>query len=856
MMMRAHLPHLRVHRRAIAISMAAALVVAVPVVRSATSARASVSTVQSIVIDGRGNGHGSGLSQWGALGWATKFDKTWQEILAIYYSGTTLGTLTNADFRNTPVGRITVQLTALNGRQTAVISESGALSTPADPQDRRWSSLVAREVPGRNNVYNVWGRTSQVCPAGDTPLGPTDPGGPTDPSDPGDTSTSAPASSTAGSSAPNSTAPSTSAPNSSTSAPASSTPDTSAPGSSTPGSSAPGSSTPPPPLPGWVRIASNVTGPITFSTTKVDRSDAMSPRDVIGVCQKNGSLRYYRGTIMAVNGPSGSNFTFNSVLVDDYVRGVVPRESPASWAKVGGGKGMHALRAQAVAARSYAVAGRGRTSGAKICDTSACQVYGGTAIRRQVGGLLTPLENATSNAAVADTANTVLRYANGGVAWATFSSSNGGRSITSLYQAVDDPGDAISSNPHHAWSITVPASKILAKWPALGALINIRVTQRSGGGVWNGWVDKMVLEGTKTNITVTGDQFRRALGLKSRYLNFNLLRTPDKQSVGPALFIGDSVSHGALVELKNVTAGAYSITWDTKLSRCLVEREGPCMLNNAERSLRSAETPAFAIVAVGHHDDPAAYGEAVDRIMAAMLERGIARVLWVNLSERRRLADGLPTFGPANAALAEAATRWPQLTVLDWNAASASNDAARWFLKGTAERPDLASLTRTGRSRFALFIRTSLDALRFDSLLPETVNTVPITTVPITTVPGSTVPGSSTPDGSVPSTSLPDPNMSSTTAPATTTPASTVPTSTMPTVSTTAPVSKPTLRIWARGENVRELQRALVRKGARLRVDGVFGRGTLRAVKSFQRANRLQADGIVGPRTWRALLAG
>jgi len=837
MTMRAHFPSsLRWNRRTTALLLAAVLAASVPVIRGATSARAAASTVQSIVIDGRGNGHGSGLSQWGALGWATKYDKTWEEILAIYYSGTSLGTLSASDFRNTPVGRITVQLTALDGRQTAVISESGALSAAVDTQGRRWSSLVAREVPGRNNVYTVWGRTTPTCPAGDDPLGPVDPVDPDNPGDNGDGSTTVPTSAPESTVAPSTVAPDTTAPSSTT------------PGSTTPDSTVPTTTTAPPVLAGWVRIATNATGPITFTTEKVDRADAASPRDVIGVCQKNRSLRYYRGTVSATNGPTGSNYTFNSVLVDDYVRGVVPRESPASWAKLGGGKGMHALRAQAVAARSYAVAGRGRSSGAKICDTSSCQVYGGTALRSRVGGKFTPLENAASNAAVADTANRVLRYTNGGVAWTTFSSSNGGRSISSIYQAVDDPGDAIASNPHHAWSITVPASKILSKWPALGALINIRVTKRSGGGVWNGWVDRMVLEGTDSTISVSGDQFRRALGLKSRYLNFNLLRTPDKQSVGPALFIGDSVAHGALAELKTIMSGAYTVTWDTKLTRCLLEAEGACSLNNAERSLRNAKTPAFAVVAVGHHDDPTSYAASIDRIMAAMLERGIARVVWVNLSERRRLPDGLPVFGPANVALAEAATRWPQLTVLDWNAASSSSDAGRWFLNGTAAKPDLASLTRTGRSRFALFVRTSLDELRFEGLLPATVSTTPITTVPTTTGPTTTDPGASTPEPSVPESTVP---VSSTPSIDTTTPT---------TVATTAPTTvpaptRPTLRLWARGEDVRALQRALVAKGVKMRVDGVFGRGTLRAVKAFQKAKRLRVDGVVGPRTWRALLA-
>ena len=145
------------NRQRIAILAVGALVVGVPVLRTTTSARADVSPVQSVVIDGRGNGHGAGLSQWGALGWATQYDKTWQEILGIYYTNTSLGQVKDSDFHSTPVGRMRVQLSALDGLQTAVVSESTALSTTVDPTRRAWGSLVAREVAGRNNVYEVWG---------------------------------------------------------------------------------------------------------------------------------------------------------------------------------------------------------------------------------------------------------------------------------------------------------------------------------------------------------------------------------------------------------------------------------------------------------------------------------------------------------------------------------------------------------------------------------------------------------------------------------------------------------------------------------------------------------------------------
>ncbi len=61
------------------------------------------------------------------------------------------------------------------------------------------------------------------------------------------------------------------------------------------------------------------------------------------------------------------------------------------------------------------------------------------------------------------------------------------------------------------------------------------------------------------------------------------------------------------------------------------------------------------------------------------------------------------------------------------------------------------------------------------------------------------------------------------------------------------------LRIGARNEAVRELQRLLVARGYRVTVDGVFGRGTRRAVRRFQRAEGLTVDGIVGAATWAAL---
>lgn len=58
------------------------------------------------------------------------------------------------------------------------------------------------------------------------------------------------------------------------------------------------------------------------------------------------------------------------------------------------------------------------------------------------------------------------------------------------------------------------------------------------------------------------------------------------------------------------------------------------------------------------------------------------------------------------------------------------------------------------------------------------------------------------------------------------------------------------------GRDVRTIQRALRRTGHRLALDGHYGPETDVAVTRFQRKHGLEPDGIVGPRTWKALLGG
>lgn len=67
--------------------------------------------------------------------------------------------------------------------------------------------------------------------------------------------------------------------------------------------------------------------------------------------------------------------------------------------------------------------------------------------------------------------------------------------------------------------------------------------------------------------------------------------------------------------------------------------------------------------------------------------------------------------------------------------------------------------------------------------------------------------------------------------------------------------SMPTLKLGSKGESVKYLQNQLKKKGYKLYTDtyGVFGEGTKKSVIQFQKDNKLDADGIVGPQTYSKL---
>jgi SpoIID/LytB domain protein len=184
---------------------------------------------------------------------------------------------------------------------------------------------------------------------------------------------------------------------------------------------------------------------------------------------------------------------------------------------------MEALRAQAVAARSYAAVER-RSGYANTCDTTACQVYRGRGEYR--AGTFTSFEDTRTDQAVSDTANEVrVDPTTGAPVRTEFSSSTGGQTAGGVHPAVVDDGDATPNNPHNKWTFRVPASK-LENGRGLGALLAVEATKRDGLGPDGGRVQQVRLLFTKGTVTMGGGELASLLGLRSTLYTANVLVVP------------------------------------------------------------------------------------------------------------------------------------------------------------------------------------------------------------------------------------------------------------------------------------------------------------------------------------------
>jgi stage II sporulation protein D len=230
------------------------------------------------------------------------------------------------------------------------------------------------------------------------------------------------------------------------------------------------------------------------------------PLSVAGLGAYRGSLEFR---------PNGSRgvYTVDVVGLDDYVRGVISAEMPSNWSP-------EALKAQAVAARTYAITTDVAGTFYNLYPDTRSQMYRGVSA-----------ETPATDAAVAATSGQVVTY-NGAPATTYFFASSGGHteniedawpgaSAAPWLRAVDDPYDGAGGDPYHRWTRQLgvaPAAKRLGKL-VKGKLVGIRVTQRGASPR----IIAAVVLGSAGSTTVSGSQLQGAFGLLSTWASFTTI---------------------------------------------------------------------------------------------------------------------------------------------------------------------------------------------------------------------------------------------------------------------------------------------------------------------------------------------
>lgn len=166
-------------------------------------------------------------------------------------------------------------------------------------------------------------------------------------------------------------------------------------------------------------------------------------------------------------------------------------------------------------------------------------------------------------------------------------------------------------------------------------------------------------------------------------------------------FFGDSVAAALALEprARTMLAKGLDLRIDAKVCRRLAETGCPYRGDRPASVLALVERPAeplgsVVVVDVGYNDDPSAYGDDLDRVMQVLVRHGVGAVIWVTMQENR------PLYRTTNAAIRQAARRWPQLRVADWHEASKAKTT--WFGQ------DGLHLSSQGALGLARFLRPHL----------------------------------------------------------------------------------------------------------------------------------------------------
>ena len=215
--------------------------------------------------------------------------------------------------------------------------------------------------------------------------------------------------------------------------------------------------------------------------------------------------RGYRGRLQVLVGSSALQ-AVNHVPLEAYLPSVVASEMPASWPQA-------ALRAQAVAARTYALRQRKPAAAFDVSATVSSQVYKGV-----------EAETPSTRQAVVSTRGQVLIFGPS-LANTVFHSSAGGSTENSgdlwsqqLPYLVSVP-DFDQHSPVHAWQLRLEPEQLQKAFGEIGGAQRIDVLATTGSGR----VRQARVTGPAGTLVLTGAQLRSRLGLKSTLVRFEVL---------------------------------------------------------------------------------------------------------------------------------------------------------------------------------------------------------------------------------------------------------------------------------------------------------------------------------------------
>ena len=465
---------------------------------------------------------------------------------------------------------------------------------------------------------------------------------------------------------------------------------------------------------GWTRVAANVAGPITFTTTVNESSGAAG--DVLGLCANDGSVTHYRGRIQLTarqrrQPPRRQRRRRRELPARRRApRGVDELGQRRRWCRdqrpAGAGGGGPLVRLGAEPLRQLG-------GYATTCDTQTCQVYGGAARRASAtaatasGGVCesgnATFECANTNRAIAETAGRVRRSSSGAIVSTEFSASNGPRTAGGTFPAINDPFDDVPQNPNHRWTRIIDGDVVAAAY-GLGTLTAATTEADPATPFVGVWDNRVRLTGTGGTVVVSDLNFRIRVrtavarvhrprrGPRGRGVDLDAddRRLRRSQHDGE-LDVGATGAARRHVHRRRRTT--------TRQNRCTAD----CGLSGVGAAASVPIGTDLVLVELGYNSPTSNFGARIDSLMRALEARQVERVVWVNLSTRSGRAD----FVAANQALAAARSRWPDLFVLDWASYSAGSagNRNRWFAT------DGIHLTATGQAEMARFVRNQLAPL-------------------------------------------------------------------------------------------------------------------------------------------------